>query len=170
MKLTVIELVLFALLGALMLAGDVLMDWLPNVHLVGVLLATYTAVYRWKALIPLYVYISLLGLISGFPMWWWAYLYGWLPLWGACMLLPRTLTPKTAIAYGIACAVHGFSFGALCALSQVPLLGLPWSGLPAYIAAGLFPFDMIHGVGNAALSVLILPLATVLKRAPRHSI
>ena len=82
------------------------------------------------------------------------------------MLLPRKLTPKTAIAYTTVCALHGFLFGTLYAPSQVLLFGLPWSALPAWIAAGL-PFDIIHGIGNAVLGLLIYPLAKLLNKAPR---
>ena len=168
-RLTTFELALFALLGTLLFCGDVLMEWLPNVHLVGVLLTTYTAVYRWKALIPLYIYVAFTGLSNGFSTWWIPYLYVWTVLWGAAMLLPRTLNKKTVFAYGAVCALHGFLFGVLYAPAQALLFRLPWSALPAWIAAGL-PFDLIHGLGNAVLSVLILPMATLLKKAPHiHS-
>lgn len=164
-KLTTWELVLFALLGTVLLAGDLLMEWLPNVHLVGMLLTVYTAVYRWKALIPLYIYVLLLGLFNGFATWWIPYLYVWTVLWGLVMLLPRTVTGKTVFIYGTVCALHGLLFGTLYAPSQVLLFGLPWSALPAWIAAGL-PFDIIHGIGNAVLSVLIYPLTKLLNKAP----
>ena len=163
-RLTTWELVLFALLGMLLLGGDLLMEWLPNVHLVGVLLTVYTAVYRWKALIPLYIYVLLSGILNGFATWWIPYLYVWTVLWGAAMLLPGKITPKTAIAYAVVCTLHGFLFGTLYAPSQVLLFGLPWSALPAWIAAGL-PFDLIHGIGNAVLSILICPLVTLLNKA-----
>ncbi len=164
-KLTTWELVLFALLGTLLLGGDLLMEWLPNVHLVGMLVTVYTAVYRWKAIIPLYIYVLLLGLLNGFALWWIPYLYVWTVLWGTVMLLPRTLTKKTAFAYAAVCTLHGFLFGTLYAPTQVLLFGLPWSAIPAWIAAGL-PFDIIHGIGNAVLSLLIYPLTKLLNKAP----
>ena len=164
-RLTTWELVLFALLGILLLAGDLLMEWLPNVHMVGMLLTVYTAVYRRKALIPLYIYVLLLGMLNGFAPWWIPYLYVWTVLWGLVMLLPRTVTKKTVLVYGVVCTLHGFLFGTLYAPSQVLLFGLPWSALPAWIATGL-PFDIAHGIGNAVLSVLIFPLTKLLKKAP----
>ena len=45
--------VLFALFGGLMFLSDLLMEALPNIHLVGVLLVVLTRVYRSGALIPL---------------------------------------------------------------------------------------------------------------------
>lgn len=164
MKLRLTELILFALLGAILLAGDLLMEVFPNVHLVAVLLTAYTAVYRAKALFPLYVYVFLLGLVSGFAAWWIPYLYVWTVLWGVVMLLPRDLPPRlSAVLYGGVCLLHGLCFGLLYAPSQLLLFHLPWELLPAWVAAGL-PYDVIHGTGNACLSVLILPLIQVLRR------
>ena len=165
-RLTTWELVLFALLGTLLLGGDLLMEWLPNIHLVGVLVTVYTAAYRLKALIPLYIYVLLLGILNGFATWWVPYLYVWTVLWGLVMLLPRTVTPKNVIFYGAVCTLHGLLFGTLYAPSQVLLFGLPWSALPAWIAAGL-PFDITHAIGNAVLSVLIYPLVKLLNKAPK---
>ncbi len=168
-RLKLVELVWCALLGALLLAGDLLMEALPNVHLVGVLLTVYTVVFRAKALFPLYVYVLLLGFTCGFATWWIPYLYIWLPLWGAVLLLPRNLPPRLGtVLYGSVCMLHGLSFGTLYAPAQVLLFHLPWEALPGWIAAGLIA-DSIHAAGNAALSVLIVPLITALRRAIRHT-
>ena len=86
MKLTVRELVTFALLGAVMLVSKVAMEFLPNIHLLSVLIVAYTVVYRQKALYPIYVYVGLQGLIAGFATWWIPYLYVWTVLWVAVML------------------------------------------------------------------------------------
>ena len=53
--LTVWELVIFAMLGTLMFCSKLLMELLPNVHLLGMLTIAYTVVYRAKALIPILV-------------------------------------------------------------------------------------------------------------------
>ena len=44
---------IFAMLGAIMFVSKLVMEFLPNVHLVGALLVVYTVVYRTKALIHL---------------------------------------------------------------------------------------------------------------------
>ena len=163
-KITLAHLVVFGLLGALLLLGDLLMEWLPNVHLVAVLLTVYTVVYRGWALLPLYVYVLSLGLLNGFAAWWVPYLYVWTVLWGVVMLLPKTMPPRMAtVIYGGVTLLHGLCFGLLYAPFQVLLFHLPWELLPAWVAAGL-PFDVVHGIGNACLSVLIVPLVAVLRR------
>lgn len=46
------ELVLLALLGALLLVTKLALAWLPNIEPVSLLVLVYTAVLGWKALAP----------------------------------------------------------------------------------------------------------------------
>ena len=62
MKLSVKEIALFGMLGALMYASKMALEFLPNVHLLGVFTISMTVVYRKKALYPIYVFVFLLGL------------------------------------------------------------------------------------------------------------
>ena len=106
-KLTVQEMAVFAMLGALMFASKKVMEFLPNIHLVGVMLTAITVVYRARALFPLYVYVLLDGLLTGFATWWLPYLYIWTVLWGGVMLLPRRLPPRIApFVWGGVCGLH----------------------------------------------------------------
>ncbi len=164
MKLNVKEIVLFGMLGALMFASKLIMQVLPNIHLIGVFIVAITVVFRAKALFPLYIFIFLDGLIN-FSLWWLPYLYVWLPLWGAVMLLPKKLPQKrSAPVYMTVCALHGLLFGILYAPAQALFFDLSLQETLVWIAAGL-PFDLIHGVGNFVCGLLILPLITVLQRA-----
>ena len=71
------EICLFGILSALMFVSKIVMEALPNIHLLGMLTVTYTIVFRKKALIPIYVYVFLNGLFAGFNAWWVPYLYIW---------------------------------------------------------------------------------------------
>lgn len=169
MKLTVREIVVFGMLGAVMFASKILMELLPNIHLLGTLTIALTIVYRKKALYPIYIYVLINGIFSGFAAWWVAYLYVWTILWGAVMLLPRNLPKKAQPAvYMIVCAAHGFLFGTLCAPAQALLFGLNLDGTIAWIVAGL-PFDFIHGVSNFFCGCLILPIVSALRLAERNA-
>ena len=53
MKPTTRELVIFAMLGAVMYASKVIMEFAPNIHLIGVFTIAFTVVYRKKALYPI---------------------------------------------------------------------------------------------------------------------
>ena len=94
MKLTAREIAIFGLLGALMYASKMLMELAPNIHLLGVFTIAFTVVYRKKALYPIYIYVLLNGIFSGFNTWWVPYLYIWTVLWGVTMLLPKKLPKK----------------------------------------------------------------------------
>lgn len=164
MKLTVREIAVFSMLGSLMYASKVIMQMLPNIHLLGTLIVAITLVYRKKALYPLYIYIFLDGLLSGFATWWIPYLYVWTVLWGMAMLIPQRLHmgAKTVVC-AVVCSLHGFLFGILYAPAQALLFGLSFKGMLAWIAAG-FAFDIIHGISNLLCGFLIVPLSLLIKK------
>ena len=169
MKLTARETAVFGMLGALMYASKVLMEVAPNVHLLGVFTIAITVVYRKKALYPIYTYILLNGLFSGFATWWIPYLYLWAILWGVTMLLPQNMPKKVKpIVYMIVNAGHGFLYGTLYAPAQAILFGLNFEKTIAWIVAGL-PWDFVHGVSNFICGMLIVPVITVLKRLERSN-
>lgn len=170
MRLKLKDIVLLSLMGALMCVGDFAMEWLPNVHFVGVFIVVTTVVYRCWALLPIYVYVIIQGLFGGFSPWWMAYIYIWAILWGAAMLIPQKLPQNIKyILYVVVCALHGFMFGILYAPAQALLFGLDFKGTLAWIAAGFY-FDMLHGIGNLILgSLLIYPMIKILKHTDKYT-
>lgn len=168
MKLTIRETAIFGMLGAVMYASKIIMEFIPNVHLLGVFTVAFTVVYRKKALYPIYIYVILNGVFSGFTAWWVPYLYLWTVLWGAVMLLPKKMPKKIQpVVYMSVCAAHGFLFGTLYAPAQAVIYGLSFKGMVAWIIAGL-PWDCIHGVSNFLCGILILPIASALRLAERN--
>ena len=156
------RLVVYAMLGTIMYLSKLLMEWAPNLHFLGMLTMTYTIVYRRGALVPVYVYVLLNGLFTGFSAWWVPYLYIWTVLWGATMLLPQNMPAKIAApVYCAVCALHGLAFGTLYAPAQALMFGLSFKATLAWIASG-FPFDVLHAAGNLAAGVLIFPLSRLL--------
>ena len=152
-----------------MYASKVIMEILPNVHLLGVFVVAITVAYRKKALYPIYIYVFLNGLFSGFSMWWIPYLYIWTLLWGAVMLLPKNIPTKARpIIYMSVCALHGFLFGTLYAPAQAIMFGLDFKATVAWIAAGL-PWDFVHGVSNFFCGILICPIISVLKNSEKYT-
>lgn len=156
-------LVVCVMLGTLMFISDILMEFLPNIHIVGVLIVIYTIVYRSRALISIYVYVFINGLVSGFGIWWIGYLYIWTILWVLVMFVPRRLgdRAKTIIYVAIA-TLHGFAFG---------LLYLPvqtyFSSDPAYLfswwSIGFVTADIYHGIANCIFGILLVkPISKLL--------
>ncbi len=169
MKLTVKETAVFGMLGALMFASKKLMEVFPNIHLLGVFVIAFTVVYRKKALYPIYIYIFLDGLFSGFNTWWLPYLYIWAVLWAVTMLLPKKMPKKVApIVYMVVCSLHGFLFGILYAPAQALFFGLDFKGMLTWIASGAM-FDAIHGISNFICGTLIVPIISALRIAQRSA-
>ena len=163
-KLSVAELTIFAMLGALMYCSKVIMEWAPNIHLLGMFVMVFTLVYRKKALIPLYIFVFMIGLFNGFSIWWSPYLYIWTILWGITMLLPQKMSIKVkTIVYPLICSLHGFAYGTLYAPAQALMFGFNLEQTIAWIVSGL-PFDMIHGISNFAVGFMILPLVNLLNK------
>lgn len=164
MKLSVKELAVFGMLGTLMCISKYVMEILPNMHLLAVFTVAFTVVFRKKALYPIYIFVFIIGLFSGFSVWWLPYLYIWAVLWGAVMLIPKNINPKIApFVYIAVCSLHGFLYGTIYAPAQALLFGLDFKGTVAWIVAGL-PFDMVHGFSNLCLGVLIVPIIKVLNK------
>ena len=155
---------MFSMLGTIMFCSKILMEALPNIHLLGMLTMVYTIVLRKKALVPIYVYVFINGLYGGFSLWWIPYLYIWTILWGITMILPQNMPKKVAcIVYPVICTLHGLCYGILYAPAQALMFNLDFEQMIAWIFAGA-PFDVMHAVGNFCAGLLILPVSEFLKK------
>lgn len=152
------------MLGTLMFCSKIVLEFLPNIHLLGMFTMLYTVVFRKKALIPIYIYVFLNGLYAGFSAWWIPYLYLWTILWAVTMLLPKNMSKTAAyIVYPLVCGLHGLSFGTLYAPAQALMFGLNFEQMIAWIVAGLY-WDGVHCLGNLAAGILVYPLSEFLKK------
>ncbi len=168
MKLNIKELVAFSMLGVIMFISKIIMEFLPNIHMVGMLTVAITMVFRQKALYPIYVYVGLGFLFYGPAPFWVPNLYTWTLLWGAVMLVPKKM--NKAVRYILClflCTAHGFLYGTLYAPAQALMFGMNWQGMVAWIVAGL-PFDILHGIGNFAFGFFIYPVERGLTLAKRY--
>ena len=161
------ELVLFAMLGMIMFVSKLVMEFLPNIHLLGMLTMVYTLTFRAKALVPIYIYVFVNGLYAGFAAWGVPYLYIWAVLWGLTMLLPQRM-PRwlCCVVYPLVCCLHGLAYGTLYAPMQALMFGLNWKMTIAWIVAGL-PFDVLHAAGNLLAGLLIVPMVEVMRKLIR---
>lgn len=163
-----VDIIVFTMLGVIMFLSKLLMEYLPNFHLLGTLITAYTIVYRKDALKPIYIFVLISGIFYGFAIWWIPYLYIWTLLWAVVMLLPKNMKPKIAVpVYMLVSGLHGLLYGTLYAPAQALLFGLDFKGMIAWIIAGL-PFDAMHGLGNVVLGLLILPIANALKKFHKY--
>ncbi len=152
---------MFALLTALMLALQVALAPLPNIELVSLLVVLCTRRYGAKALLIVYAFVLLQGLIYGFGLWFINYLYVWAVLCGLTLLLRNM---RGTAGWVLLLGGFGLSFGLLCALPYVLIGGFGYA--VSYFISGI-PFDLAHGAGNAALALLLFrPLDKLMTKAP----
>lgn len=154
------QIALLSVCAAILVASQVAMAALPNIELVSLLVVLYTLTFRKKALFPIYVFVFLEGLLYGFHLWWVIYLYIWLILWGAAMLLGRR--SHSPVQWALVTGIFGLLFGFFGSFAYLPVSGV--RAAVAWWIAGI-PMDLLHGAGNFALTlVLFRPLSKVLSR------
>ena len=116
-----------------MFCSKILMEFLPNIHLLGMFTMVYTLAFRKKALIPIYVSVLLTGLYFGFNMWWLPYIYIWTILWAVTMALPQYVEKGKVYCISIVC-LHALAHSALLGAgdgtrsrhARLIVSGLPW--------------------------------------------
>ena len=147
-----------------MFASKQVMEAFPNVHILAMLTVLYTLLFRFKALIPVFIFIILEGILCGFNTWWVPYFYLWPILWGMAMLIPRNKSSDVVSICCVAvCSLHGFIYGTLYAPFQALVFGLNFKGMISWIIAGI-PYDIIHGVSNFFMGMLVYPIYVPMKK------
>lgn len=156
-KLTLREIALFGILGALTFGTKVAMSFLPNIEPVSLLVMVYAVVFGRKALYPIYVYVAMEILFYGIQLWNINYIYIWAILALAAWLLRKVEQP---LAWALLGAVFGLLFGLLCAPVYVFTNGLGFA--VSWWIAGI-PYDALHCAGNFAMAlILFAPLRKLL--------
>ena len=157
--LTILEIVLFGVLGALMFALQVVMGFLPNIEPVSLLVMVFAVVFGWKCLYPIYIFVIMEFLFYGIGIWNVYYLYIWTVLAVAAMVMKKNQSP---MGWALLSAVYGLLFGALCAIADAFIGGVAY-------AAGKWvtgiPFDITHCAGNFVIGlVLFKPVRNLVDR------
>lgn len=143
---------LSGILGAVLLVCQVAMAPLPNIEIVSVLVILFTLTLGSSITYTLLVFVLLEGLIYGFGLWWFSYLYIWAILAVAAYLFRKM---ESRLGWALLNGFYGFLFGPLTSIPVFILSG-PAVGI-AYIASGM-PFDVVHAISNFFLALLLLPV------------
>lgn len=158
-KLTLREVVLFGVLGALTFALKMCMAALPNIEPVSLFVMVFGVIFGWKALYPTYVYVAMELLTWGPGTWNVNYLYIWAILAVAALLLRKMEHP---LSWAMLSGVFGLAFGALCAPVDVVIGGLSFA-VSKWISG--IPFDVAHCAGNFVIALILFkPLRALLER------
>ncbi len=158
-KITVRELALFSVLGALTFAAKYVMAMLPNIEPVSLMVMLFAVVFGRKCLYPVYLYVAMEILFFGLGLWNVNYLYVWLILAVAAYLLRRLESP---LGWAMVSGVFGLLFGALCGIVDIFIGGFPYA-VTKWISG--IPFDIMHCAGNFVIALLLFkPMRQLMER------
>jgi len=148
-KISILETVLFGVLGALTFALQVVMGFLPNIEPVSLLVMIFAVVFGWKCLYPIYVFVIMEFLFYGFGVWNIYYLYIWAVLAVAALLMKKMESP---LGWAILSGAFGLLFGALCAVADMFIGGVGYA-VGKWVTG--IPFDITHCAGNFVIALLL---------------
>lgn len=158
-KLTLTQIALFGMLGALTFGAKVAMSGLPNIEPVSLMVMLFAVVFGWKALYPIYLYVLMEILLYGINLWNINYLYIWTVLAIAAICMRRLRNP---IWWALLSGLFGLAFGLLCTPVYMALDGFDYA-MRWWISG--FAFDIPHAIGNFVIAlVLFYPLRLLLEK------
>ena len=143
-------------------AGKYVMSGLPNIEPVSLMVMVFGAVFGWKALYPVAVYVLMELLFYGIGTWNVMYLYIWPTLAVAARLLRRM---DDRLGWALLSGGFGLAFGALCMPVDIVFGGVEFAA--AKWVSGI-PFDIAHCIGNFVIAlVLFNPMRKLMKKLYR---
>lgn len=158
-KLTVREITLFGMLAALTFGAKWVMAGLPNIEPVSLMVMIFGAVFGWKALFPVAVYVAAEILFYGLGPWNINYLYVW-PLLASLAFLMRKM--RHPLGWAILSGMFGLMFGLLCAPVDVFIGGCSYA-VSKWVSGILF--DLTHCAGNFVIALLLfVPLRNLTEK------
>ena len=158
-KLTVFDIVLFGVLGALTFAAKYVMSVLPNIEPVSLMVMLFAVTFGRKWVYPVYLYVAMEILFYGISIWNVYYLYIWAVLGIAAYVLRKMQHP---LLWALLSGAFGLLFGALCGITDIFIGGFGYAA--AKWVSGI-PFDLLHCGGNFVIAlVMFKPLRTLLTK------
>lgn len=152
------DLTLIAVLASILVISKEILAFLPNIELVTLLLAIYTKLLEVKKVYLICIVFCLVQMIIyGIGLWTPMYFIVWPSFVWLNHHFDKVLKGEQQIA--ISNALFGFGFGFLFSIPYFIIdFQLGWAGFLRGI-----PFDLIHGIGNYLLVLLLYePILKVL--------
>ena len=161
-KITVRELALFSVLGALTFAAKYVMSCLPNIEPVSLMVMLFAVVFGKKCLYPVYLYVAMEVLFYGINLWTINYLYIWAVLAVTALLLKDM---KSSLGWAMVSGIFGLLFGVLCGIVDVFIVGFSYA-VTKWVSG--IPFDIAHCIGNFFIALVMFhPLRKLLEQQYR---
>lgn len=157
MKLNVKDMALIGMLSTLLLGVKHALAFLPNVSLVTLFIIIYAMYLKRKTIYIICIFVIVEGLLYGFGLWWFSYLYIWFIPYFIGRIFSENKSPGF---WAMVSGLYGLVFGGLSALVTF-VIGCLSGGLQsgvssafAYYIAGI-PFDITHGISNFILGLFL---------------
>lgn len=162
LKLTVREMVLFSILGAMTFAAKYVMSFLPNIEPASLMVMLFAVVFGKKWVYPTYLYVAMEILFYGVNLWSINYLYIWAVLAVVALLLKDM---QSAFSWAMVSGVFGLLFGVLCGIVDVFIGGVSYA-VTKWVSG--IPFDIAHCFGNFFIALVMFnPLRKLLEQQYR---
>lgn len=159
LKLTVREMVLFSILGAMTFSAKYVMSFLPNVEPSSLMVMLFAVVFGKKWVYPTYLYVGMEFLFYGINLWSINYLYIWAVLAVIAYYLRDMRHP---VGWAMVSGIFGLFFGVLCGIVDVFIGGFSYA-VTKWISG--IPFDISHCIGNFFIALMMFnPLRKLLQQ------
>ena len=156
---TVRQVALFGMLGALTFGAKVAMAGLPNIEPVSLMVMLFAVAFGLKGLYPVYLYVLMEILLYGVNLWNLNYLYIWAVLFFGAYAMRKL---KSSLWFALLSGLFGLAFGLLCSPVYMVIGGFSY-GIRWWLAG--FAFDIPHAIGNLVIAALLFaPLRKLLTK------
>lgn len=137
-----------------------ILSFIPGVEIVSLLFIMYTLFFQKKIIYVLPTFCLLEGVMYGFGIWWFMYLY----IWAILVSVVYLFRNKTSVWFwSTVSGIYGLFFGLLCCPVYFVTGGINMT--ISWWLAGI-PTDIIHGVSNFIICLILFkPLSRILKMA-----
>lgn len=157
--LTIREICLFGILGALTFGAKYVMSWMPNIEPVSLMVMLFAVTFGIKCLFPVYLYVLLEVLFYGLGTWNINYFYVW-PILAILALVMRKI--DNPLGWALLSGVFGLFFGVLCGIVDIFIGGFGYA-LTKWISG--IPYDLLHCAGNFVIALLLFaPMRKLLEK------
>lgn len=152
------DIVLIGIMLAVIETVKFSLSFIAGVEMVTLLFILYTLFFREKMVYFLPAFCLLEGVLYGFGLWWFMYLY----IWAILVVIVYLFRKKQSVWFwSTISGLFGLSFGLLCSPVYIVTSGIDFA--ISWWIAGL-PVDILHGIFNFIIClVLFKPLNRVIK-------
>ena len=155
--LTTKDIALMGVMLAIIEIAKFSLSFIAGVELVTLLFIVYTLFFKKKMIYLLPAFLLIEGVLNGFGIWWFMYVYIWTILVFITYLFRKN---KSILFWSILSGLFGLSFGLLCCPVYIVTNGIQ-TAITWWIAG--IPTDIVHGISNfITCMILFIPLRKIL--------